>query len=179
MTEWKPAHRASDFDPEVLLIFDQYVHGWMSRREFLDGASKFAVGGMTAAAIVLWTGIPIPEGVMRPIEMLSDAALAVMILVLGMQLEKAAWPKRPSIVVLAVSISLIVTPILSYFLCTLMGITGPALQAGVLLSSMPVAVVTIILALEFNLDPEFVTSAVFVSTLLSPLTLTPLIAYLS
>ena len=55
---------------------------------------------------------------------------------------------------------------------------GPALQAGVVLSSMPVAVVTIILALEFNLDPEFVTSAVFVSTLMSPLTLTPLIAFL-
>ena len=44
---------------------------------------------------------------------------------------------------------------------------------------LPVAVVTTILALEFELAPEFVTSAVFVSTLASPLTLTPLIAYLS
>jgi predicted permease len=41
---------------------------------------------------------------------------------------------------------------------------------------MPVAVVTTILALEFKLAPEFVTSAVFLSTILSPLTLTPLIA---
>jgi predicted permease len=44
---------------------------------------------------------------------------------------------------------------------------------------MPVAVITTILALEFELAPEFVTSAVFISTLASPLTLTPLIAYLS
>ena len=43
---------------------------------------------------------------------------------------------------------------------------------------MPVAVITPILALEFDLDPEFVTSAVFISTIASPLTLTPLIAYL-
>jgi predicted permease len=43
---------------------------------------------------------------------------------------------------------------------------------------MPVAVVTTILALEFALAPEFVASAVFLSTILSPLTLTPLIAYL-
>jgi carboxymethylenebutenolidase len=44
--------RASDFPPEVLKLFDQYVHGWMSRREFLDRAAKFAVGGFTAAAML-------------------------------------------------------------------------------------------------------------------------------
>ncbi len=33
-------------------LFDQYVHGWMNRRDFLDGAAKFAVGGMTAAAML-------------------------------------------------------------------------------------------------------------------------------
>jgi predicted permease len=43
---------------------------------------------------------------------------------------------------------------------------------------MPVAVVTTILALEFDVAPAFVTSVVFASTVLSPLTLTPLIAYL-
>jgi carboxymethylenebutenolidase len=44
--------RASDYPPEVLKLFDQYVHGWMSRREFLDRAAKYAVGGFTAAAMV-------------------------------------------------------------------------------------------------------------------------------
>ena len=44
--------RASNFPPEVLKLFDQYVHGWMSRREFLDRAAKFAVGGFTAAAML-------------------------------------------------------------------------------------------------------------------------------
>jgi carboxymethylenebutenolidase len=43
---------ASDFPPEVLKIFDSYVHGRISRREFLDGAGKFAVGGFTAAAML-------------------------------------------------------------------------------------------------------------------------------
>jgi predicted permease len=63
-------------------------------------------------------------------------------------------------------------------LCSLLGVSGTARQSAVILSSMPVAVVTTILALEFELAPEFVTSAVFVSTLASPLTLIPLIAYL-
>jgi carboxymethylenebutenolidase len=43
--------KASDFPQELLSLFDQYVHGRISRRDFLDGAQKFAVGGMTAAAL--------------------------------------------------------------------------------------------------------------------------------
>src|SRR5206468_4679623 len=44
--------RASDFPPEVLKLFDQYVHGWMNRRDFLDRAARYAVGGFTAAAML-------------------------------------------------------------------------------------------------------------------------------
>jgi carboxymethylenebutenolidase len=43
--------KASDFPQELLNLFDGYVHGGISRREFLDGAQKFAVGGVTAAAL--------------------------------------------------------------------------------------------------------------------------------
>ena len=44
--------KASDFPPEVLKLFDGYVHGALSRREFLDRAAKFAVGSFTAAAML-------------------------------------------------------------------------------------------------------------------------------
>jgi carboxymethylenebutenolidase len=44
--------KASDFPPEVLKLFDGYVHGMISRRDFLDGSAKFAVGGFTAAAML-------------------------------------------------------------------------------------------------------------------------------
>lgn len=44
--------KASDFPPEVLAIFDGYVHGRISRRQFLDDAGKYAVGGFTAAAML-------------------------------------------------------------------------------------------------------------------------------
>jgi len=43
--------RASDFPQELLNLFDQYVHGGISRRAFLDGAQNFAVGGVTPAAL--------------------------------------------------------------------------------------------------------------------------------
>jgi predicted permease len=134
--------------------------------------------GVALALVVLAIGRPVPDAIMRPVAMLSDAALPVMILVLGMQLERAVWPARPVIVGLAVGISLVAAPFIALGLAGLLGISGAARQAAVILSSMPVAVVTTILALEFELAPEFVTSAVFVSTVASPLTLTPLIAYL-
>jgi carboxymethylenebutenolidase len=44
--------KASDFHPEVLKLFDGYVHGWINRRDFLDRAGKYAVGGFTAAAML-------------------------------------------------------------------------------------------------------------------------------
>src|ERR1700746_201099 len=43
--------KASNFPQELLNLFDGYVHGGISRRQFLDGAQKFAVGGLTAAAL--------------------------------------------------------------------------------------------------------------------------------
>lgn len=43
---------AKDFAPELLELYDFYAHGMISKREFLDRAGKFAVGGMTAMALL-------------------------------------------------------------------------------------------------------------------------------
>jgi predicted permease len=137
-----------------------------------------AIYAVAAAFIVLGTGVSVPVTLMRPIGLLSDAALPMMVLVLGMQLERATTPERPSVVALAVVLSLVAAPIIALGLASLLGLSPSGRQAGVVLASMPVAVITTILALEFDVAPTFVTSTVFVSTLLSPLTLTPLLAYL-
>ena len=47
-----PRRTAADFPPEVMRLFDQYVHGGIDRRGFLDGAARFAVGGLSAAALL-------------------------------------------------------------------------------------------------------------------------------
>ncbi len=76
--------KASEFPPGLLNLFDRYVHGEISRRDFFDGAQKFAVGGLTAAALfemlkpnytwaiqvppddkrikTEWTSVPSPRG---------------------------------------------------------------------------------------------------------------------
>ena len=137
-----------------------------------------AVYGALAAAAVMALGLRVPDPIARPAMLLSDAALPMMILVLGMQLERVTWPERPDMVIVASLLSLIATPLAAFGVAHLLGLRGPAFQAGVLQASMPTAVITTILALEFNVLPNFVTSVVCVTTLLSPLTLTLLIAYL-
>ena len=44
--------KPSDYPQELLNLFDKYVHGDIPRREFLDGAKRFATGGLTAAALL-------------------------------------------------------------------------------------------------------------------------------
>ena len=44
--------KASDFDQRILELYDGYVHGRMSKRDFLDHAAKYTVGGVTAAAVL-------------------------------------------------------------------------------------------------------------------------------
>ena len=43
---------AKDFQPQLLELYDFYVHGRISRREFLDRAARYAVGGLTAATLL-------------------------------------------------------------------------------------------------------------------------------
>ncbi len=137
-----------------------------------------AIYAVTAAIVVLTTHTAVPDTVMRPIGLLSDAAIPIMLLVLGMQLERAVMPKHPVAVGAAVILSLVVAPIIAFGLAALLGLTGAARQAAIIEASMPAAVITTVLALEFDLDANFSTSVVFFTTLLSPVTLVLLIAYL-
>ena len=137
-----------------------------------------AVWGVVAAGLVLGLGVQVPTPLMRPVELLSAAALPTMLLVLGMQLERGAWPERPGLVALAAVLALVVTPVLAFGASALLGLTGTARQAAIIQSGMPSAVLTTILALEFDVAPTFVTACVLTSTLASPVTVTLLIAAL-
>ena len=153
--------------------------GRRSVRDAVAGLFRVpAFYGAMAALLTMSLDLSIPAMVMRPVGMLSDSALPLMILVLGMQIERATMPERPVVVAAAVAVSLVLTPLAAIGWAHVVGLRGAAFQAGVLQSSMPTAVMTTILALEFDAMPQFVTSVVCVATLLSPLTVTLLIAYL-
>ena len=122
--------------------------------------------------------IQLPISISRSINLLAGAAIPAMLLLLGMQLGQANLRENKLPLTLATGIRLVVGPIIALGLSVPFGLQGPALQAGVMESSMPTAVMTTILATEFDLVPSLVSTIVTATTILSPLTLTPLIAYL-
>jgi predicted permease len=137
-----------------------------------------AVWGLVAAALVIWTGAELPKAVSRPVELLGSAAIPSMLLVLGMQFEKGARPERPGLVAAAAALTLVGSPLVGWLLAEALGLTGAARQAMLVEAAMPSAVITTIVALEFDVAPRFVTSVVVVTTLASPLTVSIVIALL-
>ena len=79
---------------------------------------------------------------------------------------------------LSVVLRLVVAPMIALLLTALFGISGSAWQGSVTEAAMPSMVSATVLATEYQLDSKLVTAIIFISTLLSPLTLTPLLVYL-
>lgn len=136
--------------------------------------------GLIAAGLVRETGWQIPLFLDRSVTLLSDAAIPLMLVILGLQIAEArTWPRsRIGLIGAAGFLQLVATPLVALLLARWIGLSGLARQAAVLQSAMPAAVVATILAVEYDLDVPLVTGTVVLTTLLSPLTLTPLIAYL-
>lgn len=148
-------------------------------RESILGIFKApVVYGVLLALLLRLAGWELPLMFFRAVKLLSQAALPVMLIVLGLQLAEARRPENLRVVTAASIFQLLSGPIVGLLMAALVGLSGPARQAAVIEASMPTAVITTILAVEYDIDPVFVTGTVLVTTILSPLTLTPLIAYL-
>jgi predicted permease len=119
--------------------------------------------------------ISLPQAVSRPIELLAAAMIPMMLLVMGMQISKAGAPKRLGLLSIVVALRLVLAPIAAWVVAGALNMPMIGRQVGILESAMPTAVLVSILAIQYDTEPEFVTGAVLVSTLLSPITLTPLL----
>jgi hypothetical protein len=139
-----------------------------------------AIYGLVAAGLVRQMNWEVPLFLDRSVSMLGDASIPLMLVILGLQIAEArVWPRDRMVLIGASAfLQLVVTPLIALLLAHWMGLAGTARQAGVLQASMPAAVVTTVLAVQYDLDKTLVSGVVVITTILSPLTLTPLIAYL-
>jgi predicted permease len=120
--------------------------------------------------------IPIP--LERTTSLLAEASIPLMLIMLGLQLGRKARPVRKVWVGTSVVLKLLVAPIVATGITFLLGITGLAQIAIIAQCSMPTAVATIIFATEFDLDRDLALNVILATTLISPLTLSPLIWFL-
>jgi predicted permease len=114
----------------------------------------------------------------RGAALLSDAALPVLLLLLGMQLAQGLVVEDRGLTALAVGLRLLASPLLAYGLGRLVGLSDLALRVAVLEAGMPTAVNMVLYSLEFDARPRFVTGVVVVTTVLSLATLTVLLGVL-
>ena len=154
--------------------------GKASLADSLIGLLKIPVVYVVPLALIFITldwELPLPLS--RTVSLLSDAAIPGMLIVLGLQLQKNDQRIRDvRALLLATGMRLLGGMGVGLLFAPLFGLGGMAYNAGVLESSMPTAVLATILATEYEAEPAFVTTAVFTTTLLSPLTLTPLLLIL-
>ena len=122
--------------------------------------------------------IQIPMVLERTVNLVANGSIPLMLVLLGLELTRVRWSDTLHLVGLSTTIRLLVGPLVGLGLAGLFGLSSLARQANVIQASMPTAVVNTVLATEYDLEPPLVTSIVFISTLLSPLTLTPLLVYL-
>ena len=130
------------------------------------------------ALIVNLGGIQLPIWLDRPIGLVAPAMIPVMLLTLGVQI--AGMPRRLPArqVSLPIALKLLLAPAVAVGAITVFALDGLPAQTVVLMSAMPAAVFTSLIALEHDLEPDFVTSVVLIGTLTSAVTLPIVISLL-
>jgi predicted permease len=153
--------------------------GHMNFKEAILGLLKiptiYAV--LLAVLINLWK-ITIPVPVARAVQLAADGTIPLLLILLGVQLTRVGFDGNQRALQLSVSFRLLLAPLVALLFAALFGLQGFSRQASVTEASMPSIVSSTILATEYKLDSRLVTAVVFISTLLSPLTLTPLLVFL-
>jgi len=154
----------------------------MGRTGFIEALKRLmkfpSTYSLVLAVILSQMHWQMPEPLDRTIRLLGNATIPLMLVLLGLQFQATGWRVNLRALVTSNMLRLVVSPLLAMGLAPLFALQGVARQAGILESAMPSAVLSIVLATEFNLNTDFVTSVVFVSTILSPFTILPLLMYL-
>jgi malate permease and related proteins len=153
--------------------------GHMNIRDALLGLFRIPTLYAVVLAIMinLWN-IQIPAPVMRSIDLAAGGTIPVMLILLGVQLTHVEFSGNLRALQLSVSLRLLFAPLAALLFAALFGLQGFTRQGSVTQASMPSMVSATVLATEYDLDAKLVTAIVFISTLLSPLTLTPLLVFL-
>jgi len=117
--------------------------------------------------------IPLP--VDRTITLLGQAAIPMMLILLGLQLRSVKLRFAVKPIAVASTMRLLVSPLLVVLLVSIFHLTGLAQKALIIEAAMPTAVFATVLATEYDSEPSLVTATVFITTLLSPISLTLLL----
>lgn len=122
--------------------------------------------------------VKLPLPLERTLSQMASGAIPLMIILLGLELSKVKWSGNLRNIGIVAGIRLLAGPLVGFGLADAFGLANPARQSLIIDAAMPSAVNSTVLANEYKLDTSFITAVIFFGTLLSPLTLTPLLVFL-
>jgi predicted permease len=145
-------------------------------RQALANTCKIPIFHAVILAFLLkGAGIVVPVFLLNPIDLLGQAAVPLMLVVLGMQLARTQLLVQPGFLSLAAGIRLILAPLIAWVLTGLFDLQGMTRNVVILQTSTPSAVLPLLYSLRFGTRPDLVAGAIFVTTLLSAVSLTVLL----
>lgn len=127
--------------------------------------------GAASGLIFQVSGLKIPSFFMQSIDLVASAAIPTIMLVLGMQLatlsrKDVKLGEISSVIIMR----MVVSPVVAYFIIMIFSIEGLLAKILIVLAAMPTAANTTMYALQYNTEPDFVSSSTLITTLLSIVT---------
>lgn len=122
--------------------------------------------------------LTLPAGVFRAVDLMANAAIPGMLVLLGIQLHSAPVLQRQSIVARSVVVRLLAAPLIALAITTLLAISGLERDVLIVQAAMPTAVITAVVASEYNVAPGLVATVIFSSTAISMVTLSLILSIL-
>jgi predicted permease len=141
-------------------------------------ARQPVIHAVLAGVAINVSGVSLPAPIAKSSQLLAAGAVAIFLLLVGLQLARLTVREDAPAAALATGIRLVTVPPMAWAIGWLVGLEGMALAVAVLQASTPTAVTSALWALEFNARPGLVSGAVVLSTLASVVTLTVLLAIL-
>jgi malate permease and related proteins len=120
--------------------------------------------GVIAGIVVRLTGLPVPAVLLDTAAIMGRAVIPVMIFTVGLALDFRDL-KRIGFVIPALTIKLALSPVLAWWIASQLGVTGTTLRAFTMEAAMPVMVLSLVIADEFDLDVPLAATSIAVSTL--------------
>lgn len=148
----------------VYIAARSHLGAWRSLSTVMRMPTAYA-----AVLALLWRYIPFPPPafLLHTVGLLAQSSLPIFLLLLGVQLSSVVYTRRWGLLGFGSLIKLAASPALAAWLAVVLGLDRLSGNVLVLAAAAPTAVVTTMLAIEFDVEPEFVSSLTLTTTILS------------
>ncbi|MGE5173822.1 MAG: AEC family transporter [Betaproteobacteria bacterium] len=154
----------------ILLTVGVFISSWYGSGKSVSLAASLRrvfmlppLWGVAAGIAVRLAGVTVPQLILDTVELMGKAVIPIMTFTVGLALDFRDVKRLP-VAVPALAIKLLLAPVIAWWIGLRLGISGAALKAVTIEGAMPVMVLSLVIADEFDLDVPLAATCIAVST---------------